>query len=833
MNASKHENSYLLEQESSRFLGSAAFILTGVLPSFKSIQRAAEEKESVRLLDTQPNELLYALVTYTITKEIPNPASIVGSVTPHNGVVSEEYASRAVSTHAAEMSAAVKDVRNATTLYPSCYEEEKKISIKDSTLPLRGYVHSKSYPNLEIRNRNPSFSFDDADSPTSNFTDLLKDFTASEVVSSLSNAFDRVHADATPLYPFLSCDACSIDNASNYQDCTSRNEETGTNHFELVSTLSKSRNMSWSDTAETIPGRKCTKFEAMKEQNSKYNFSTASFNGFDVLTESPVILGDFNNGIDMENDAENFFDSQNIKSALQKEEETMYGIGESLSLYPFTMDKVNTSTKEKLVGPIGTSLIVEEDSIDIAVYSVLKNSLFVFTWNSIEKELKQKFLLECVTRGYDEITAIEWVGYTKSDLPYMCVGQRSGAFCIYHQNCRGTLQGDFEKEIRSIRYDDEQGLILFLLAGSNLAVIPLSCVELSFQTRFESIFPPGFLKSCIYNIPRSGTLNDMLLLKERYVMTSAYTFASQIEEDAGIFKSTARNSSSNASEHSFGKKNQSLALEESIYPTTLGYSETLNSKVYPVNTRENVATMHASHEGHNGVLNSCKELSDKWRHRLLLLVGDNPVLSLIIAAEISVPSHFLQETEEMSLFDKNYMGKATRVVGCMPPLFQRLFNVDSAGLLQSEVEKCGLWEGKRKGIRVIECPWKGNVILVLDNLGQISLASADMLVTLHVWKGYREADAAWLVYTKNENSDNFSSPGVFPTLSSPSASSRGGIVIYTHRRSLLELWDASSFVRLFAFSCTISGHLLQYNGNVFFAGTSGHIHKIEWKINVL
>lgn len=54
---------------------------------------------------------------------------------------------------------------------------------------------------------------------------------------------------------------------------------------------------------------------------------------------------------------------------------------------------------------------------------------------------------------------------------------------------------------------------------------------------------------------------------------------------------------------------------------------------------------------------------------------------------------------------------------------------------------------------------------------------------IHMWRGYRDAEVAWIKILKNVESREIQTIGV---------------LIYASRRGLLELWDTQSFERLAA-----------------------------------
>ncbi|CAK0799680.1 unnamed protein product, partial [Prorocentrum cordatum] len=103
-----------------------------------------------------------------------------------------------------------------------------------------------------------------------------------------------------------------------------------------------------------------------------------------------------------------------------------------------------------------------------------------------------------------------------------------------------------------------------------------------------------------------------------------------------------------------------------------------------------------------------------------------------------------------------------------------------------------------------------------DSFGRVGLLCLETLRCLRLWKGYREAQVAWLA----------GGPGI------PAAGGGHlGLVIYAPRRGLLELWDVAdpaAAQRVGAAVVSTDGRLLGLGGQVFFLGADGRVDAVEW-----
>ncbi|PFH37898.1 hypothetical protein BESB_002390 [Besnoitia besnoiti] len=89
-------------------------------------------------------------------------------------------------------------------------------------------------------------------------------------------------------------------------------------------------------------------------------------------------------------------------------------------------------------------------------------------------------------------------------------------------------------------------------------------------------------------------------------------------------------------------------------------------------------------------------------------------------------------------------------------------------------------ERRRTGLSLAVCPWNAKLAAITDNCGRVSLVHTSSLEILHMWKGYREAQVAWL------RRGRASSPA------RPSQAPEGGLVFYAPRRNSVELWSTPS-----------------------------------------
>eukprot|EP00921_Rhytidocystis_pertsovi_P003740 GHVQ01006489.1.p1 GENE.GHVQ01006489.1~~GHVQ01006489.1.p1 ORF type:complete len:522 (+),score=67.64 GHVQ01006489.1:1769-3334(+) len=150
------------------------------------------------------------------------------------------------------------------------------------------------------------------------------------------------------------------------------------------------------------------------------------------------------------------------------------------------------------------------------------------------------------------------------------------------------------------------------------------------------------------------------------------------------------------------------------------------------------------------------------------------------------------------------------------------------------------------------CPWGCSLAVVADTLGRVSLVDLTTIRVLHMWKGYRDAQIAWLLNNLPQASQPHSftqrkpgphpgtnpssdPPHKFPLSTQPLTSSgggrgpcRGGLAIYAPRRGLLELWDTRTLQRVGA--AVVNGGILlgSWGRVVFVSHGSGGVVLLRW-----
>ncbi|KYK70301.1 putative Rab3 GTPase-activating non-catalytic subunit [Toxoplasma gondii TgCatPRC2] len=153
-------------------------------------------------------------------------------------------------------------------------------------------------------------------------------------------------------------------------------------------------------------------------------------------------------------------------------------------------------------------------------------------------------------------------------------------------------------------------------------------------------------------------------------------------------------------------------------------------------------------------------------------------------------------------------------------------------------------DSKRVGLSLAVCPWNNSLAALTDSCGKISLINTSSLEILFMWKGYREAQVAWLRCFCSLPHD--SNPCSSPPLSREGArpgDPHGGLVLYAPRRDLVELWELApveeawsvpqrvgvllwsrfSFFRSFS-----SLHLDAHAGNVLLVDATGRVAALGW-----
>ncbi|RQX71162.1 hypothetical protein TGCAST_258750, partial [Toxoplasma gondii CAST] len=92
-------------------------------------------------------------------------------------------------------------------------------------------------------------------------------------------------------------------------------------------------------------------------------------------------------------------------------------------------------------------------------------------------------------------------------------------------------------------------------------------------------------------------------------------------------------------------------------------------------------------------------------------------------------------------------------------------------------------DSKRVGLSLAVCPWNNSLAALTDSCGKISLISTSSLEILFMWKGYREAQVAWLrcFCPLPHDSNSCSSPPLSREGARP-GDPHGGLVLYAPRR---------------------------------------------------
>eukprot|EP00927_Polykrikos_kofoidii_P038604 TRINITY_DN33015_c0_g1_i1.p1 TRINITY_DN33015_c0_g1~~TRINITY_DN33015_c0_g1_i1.p1 ORF type:complete len:1682 (+),score=281.90 TRINITY_DN33015_c0_g1_i1:91-5136(+) len=107
-----------------------------------------------------------------------------------------------------------------------------------------------------------------------------------------------------------------------------------------------------------------------------------------------------------------------------------------------------------------------------------------------------------------------------------------------------------------------------------------------------------------------------------------------------------------------------------------------------------------------------------------------------------------------------------------------------------------------------------------DAFGRVSLFCLETLRCLHLWKGYRDAQVAWLQRPCGKD-DHIEDCG-----------SGLGLVVYAPRRGLLELWDVASSVgprRADAAAVDQDCRLLAGRGHVHLLRKNGRLDRVGWR----
>ncbi|KEP66425.1 UNVERIFIED_CONTAM: hypothetical protein HHA_258750 [Hammondia hammondi] len=154
-------------------------------------------------------------------------------------------------------------------------------------------------------------------------------------------------------------------------------------------------------------------------------------------------------------------------------------------------------------------------------------------------------------------------------------------------------------------------------------------------------------------------------------------------------------------------------------------------------------------------------------------------------------------------------------------------------------------DSKRVGLSLLVCPWNNSLAALTDSCGRVSLINTSSLEILFMWKGYREAQVAWLrcfCPLPHGSNNSFSSSPLSREGARP-GDPHGGLVLYAPRRDLVELWELAPVEeawslprrvgvllssRLAFFRSFSSLHLDAHAGNVLLVDETGHVAALGW-----
>ncbi|XP_052851167.1 rab3 GTPase-activating protein non-catalytic subunit [Drosophila gunungcola] len=123
--------------------------------------------------------------------------------------------------------------------------------------------------------------------------------------------------------------------------------------------------------------------------------------------------------------------------------------------------------------------------------------------------------------------------------------------------------------------------------------------------------------------------------------------------------------------------------------------------------------------------------------------------------------------------------------------------------------RCRLYDGKRDGLTLAVAP-SGRLAVVTDNLDRVMLVDTQQAIILRVWKGYRDAQCAFVPVKERSvrGIKTHKRKALF-------------LVIYAPRMGCLDIWALQNGPKVAAFNVSKSGQLVYNNHSALGAGSSG------------
>lgn len=165
--------------------------------------------------------------------------------------------------------------------------------------------------------------------------------------------------------------------------------------------------------------------------------------------------------------------------------------------------------------------------------------------------------------------------------------------------------------------------------------------------------------------------------------------------------------------------------------------------------------------------------------------------------------------------------------------FAQASEIQAAPRLSTELPVAAKFiDASRQGEVLIPAPWNSSdstrLAATCDAYGRVALFCLESLRCLHLWKGYRDAQVAWVSASREkavagEGHEHHNKDHTRPDLP--------GLVIYAPRRGLLELWHLWSPTgpKRLAASCVGSDCvLLSQGGRAYLWWQSGKMDRVLW-----
>lgn len=117
-----------------------------------------------------------------------------------------------------------------------------------------------------------------------------------------------------------------------------------------------------------------------------------------------------------------------------------------------------------------------------------------------------------------------------------------------------------------------------------------------------------------------------------------------------------------------------------------------------------------------------------------------------------------------------------------------------------------------------------------DAFGRVGLFCLETFRVFHIWKGYRDAQVAWIHEVRQGS--GVRAEDVHKLRLGGDEDATTGLVIYAPRRGLLEIWDVLEAPvprRVDATAVDMHGHLLSVSGRVYLLRRSGRLDRIRWR----